>query len=96
MFGTGDIYDVLIIAGFLGVQYFLATRNSFYWGAILPIAFLAWRGSIIFTADGKILSHILITILGLAFLIGQWTAGRKSLKEKRKKELEKIKTQDLN
>jgi len=95
MFGVGDIYDVLIIAGFLGVQYFLASRNSFYWGAILPIAFLIWRVFIIFTTDGKILSHVLIMLLGLAFLIGQWTAGRKALKEKQKQELEKMATKDL-
>ncbi|MFB1051014.1 hypothetical protein [Paraliobacillus sp. JSM ZJ581] len=95
MFGFGDIYDVLIIAGCLGVQYFLATRNSFYWGAILPIAFLIWRGSVIFTTEGRILSHVLIMLLGLAFLIGQWNAGRKSLKEKQKLELEKMVTRDL-
>jgi len=31
MFGFG-FYDVFIIAGILGVQYFFSTRNSVYWG----------------------------------------------------------------
>jgi len=95
MFGFGDIYDVLIIAGFLGLQYFLSTRHSIYWGIILPVSFIVWRGIIIFTTDVNVLAQILITIVGLVFLLAQLSAGRKHLKEKQRKELEKMKSHDL-
>lgn len=96
MFGFGSIYDVLIIAAFLGLQFFLSTRHSMFWGLILPIAFLIWRGTIIFTSDVNVLAEILITVIGLLFLLGQFSAGRKQVKERQKKELEKMESHDLN
>lgn len=95
MFGYGDIYDVLIIAVLLGVQYYLASQNSIYWGAILPTAFVIWRVYLIFTTDENVLAQVLIILLGVAFLTGQWINGRKSLKKRQKKELLKIKANDL-
>ncbi len=94
MFGYG-LYDVFIIAGILGIQYFLSTRNSVYWGAFIPIIFLVWRSWILFNSNESILGHVLILLLGLAFLIGGWTEGRKSFHESRKKELEKMQSHDM-
>ena len=95
MFGFGDIYDVLIIVVLLGVQYFLASRKSIYWGALLPLGFLIWRIYLIVTTNNNILAQVILLLLGLAFLYGQWVSGRKSVKEKQKKELRKIKVRDI-
>lgn len=95
MFGFG-FYDVFIIAAFLGIQYFLSTRNSIYWGAIIPVVFVTWVTWMLVT--GRIESFILygaMLLLGIGFLVNQWGAGRKSLHKQRKKELEKMKSHDM-
>ncbi|WP_256860574.1 hypothetical protein [Paraliobacillus ryukyuensis] len=94
MFGFG-FYDVFIIAGILGVQYFLSTRNSVYWGGVIPLVFVVWRTWIFFNENEKFLSYALILLLGLAFLIGGWYEGRKALHKKRKQELDKMKSHDM-
>lgn len=96
MFGFG-FYDVLIIAAFLGVQYFLSTRNHVYFGAIIPVIYTAWLTWMFATSrfESSLLAYILILLVGLAFLIEQWHQGRKSLRERRKKELEKMKSHDM-
>ena len=94
MFDFG-LYNVLIYAGVLGVQYFFATRNSVYWGALIPVIFVTWRTWILFTSDERVLSYVLILLLGLAFLIGGWIKGRETLKERRKKELDKMRFHDM-
>lgn len=94
MFGFG-IFDVLIIAGILGVQHFLASRNSVYWGGLIPLAFVVWRTWMYFNGDEKFLAYILILLVGLAFLIGGWYEGRKALHKKRKQELDKMKSHDM-
>lgn len=38
---------------------------------------------------------MLILLVGLAFLIGEWYQGRNALREKRNQELNKIKSHDL-
>ncbi|MGN7479495.1 hypothetical protein ACTHOQ_16785 [Solibacillus silvestris] len=95
MFGFGDITNVLIIAICLGSQYFLASRRHMFWGALLPAAFVIWRGTILFTTDDTVLSQILIMAFGLVFLLGQWVQGRKAFKIKQEKELLKMKAHDI-
>lgn len=94
MFGFG-FYDVFIIAGILGVQHFLATRNSIYWGGLIPLVYVVWRTWIFFNGNEKFLSYVLILLVGLAFLIGGWYEGRKALHKKRKQELDKMRFQDM-
>lgn len=95
MFGFG-IYDVLIIAVFLGIQSILSSKSNLYWGAILPILFVIWRTGLFVTGNNEsFLSYILILIIGLLFLLGQWTNGRISLKERQEKELNKMQAHDL-
>lgn len=78
------------------IQYFMATRNIFLFGFIVPVAFtvtMTWMFSV-----GKIESVIMYTVLlivGLVILIGEWVRGRKSLKIRQKKELDSMKTKDL-
>lgn len=95
MFGFG-FYDVLIIAGFLGIQYFMSTRNSVYWGAVIPALFFTWLTWMLLTDRiESILLYGVIILLGSFFLIEQWKEGRKSLRNQRKKELEKMKSYDM-
>lgn len=94
MFGYG-LYDVFIIAGILLFQYFLSSRNSVFWGGVIPVIFVVWRTWLFFTEDISTLQNVLIMLVGLAFLIGGWYEGRKALEKRRKKELEKMALQDL-
>jgi len=94
MFGFG-FFDVFIIAAILGVQYFLSSRNSVYWGGLIPLVFVVWRTWILINEDENFLAYVLILLVGLAFLIGGWYEGRKALHEKRKQELDKMKSYDM-
>ncbi|GAB1765581.1 hypothetical protein ACLZHR_08645 [Priestia aryabhattai] len=86
------LFFVLISA----VHYFLSTRASVYWGAIIPVACLASFGWI-FTAyqvDHPI-KLILLFLFGLSILLVEWEKGRKIVKKKQQNELNKMKTQDI-
>ncbi|MGI8351984.1 hypothetical protein NiCM35_19695 [Niallia circulans] len=91
-----DFYGVFITAGILAVQFFFSTRNSIYWGAVLPllyIGFVTWM-----LATDRIesfIAYILILLLGILFLLAEWSGGRKYLHEKRRKELDKMKSHDM-
>ncbi|WP_431803237.1 hypothetical protein [Halobacillus andaensis] len=92
-----DFYMVFIIVGSLALQYFLSTRDQVYWGVVIPVVY---TGAIIWMhIAGVIESFIAVTLyvlLGLFFLFLEWKRGRKSLVSKRNKELEKMKTYDMN
>ena len=94
--GDIDFYRVLIIAGIMALQYFFSTRNSVYWGAIIPAAFLVWITSLY--ATHQIVSFkgfIILLLVGMLFLILEWEEGRKYLRKKQAKELDKIKAHDM-
>ncbi len=95
MFGLGGFYDVLVVAGFLALQYFFATRRHFLWGAILPIVFIGWRIYMVSTNDSNLLVNGVITIVGLLFLLVEWKSGRDAVKKKIEKELNKMQSHDL-
>lgn len=80
MFGFG-FYDVFIIAGILGVQHFLSTRDSVYWGALIPLVFVIWRTWILFNENENLLAYVLILLVGLAFL-RRMVRGTESSSEK--------------
>lgn len=81
MLGFGT-YDFLIYAGFLGVQYFLSTRKSAYWGGIIPVLFVFWLSWQFSTAQiESVIAYIVILLVGLLFLSEQWSMGRKSLQK---------------
>lgn len=84
MLGFGA-YDFLIYAGFLGVQYFLSTRKSSYWGAIIPILFVSWLSWKFITAQiESVIAYIVILLVGILFLSEQWSMGRKVLRNHEK------------
>lgn len=92
-----DWYRLLIVVLVLAVQHFLSTRDKPYWGMILPVLYLV---TLVFlqvseTIEWSFLKLLLIAIVGELFLLGNWVNGRKVLSNKRLKELEKMKAQDI-
>ncbi|MGN7939509.1 hypothetical protein [Virgibacillus sp. 6R] len=91
-----DFYFVFIVAAFLAVQYFFSTRNSVYWGAILPVVYLITMIWMLVTERlENMLAFLLYLILGMLFLLAEWKKGRDWVNEKRKRELEKMVTHDM-
>lgn len=91
-----DIYRLLIIVGILAVQYFLSTRNNVVWGAVIPVAYVIFSIWMLVTDRYEGTLHfILYLLLGLLFLLGEWITGRKTLKQKRNKELNKMRSHDM-
>jgi hypothetical protein len=87
---------VLIFALIFAVHYFLSTRTSVYWGAIIPVAYLAYCGWI-FTAQqvNHPIKLTLLLLFGLGMFLIEWEEGRKIFKKKQQNELNKMKTQDI-
>ncbi|MDF2682736.1 MAG: hypothetical protein K0R47_3926 [Brevibacillus sp.] len=82
----------------LGLQHYLSRRMSPYWGAILPVIYLAFfvYGYLfgLFHAGTEV-SMILAVIGGTAILSLAWVNGRTAVKNRRKKELEKMELLDF-
>ncbi|KIL72974.1 hypothetical protein SD77_3035 [Bacillus badius] len=57
------------------------------------IVFLTWM--LVTNRVESTIGYILYLLIGLLFLIAEWNGGRKYLREKRKKELDKMKTRDM-
>ncbi|MEH7461896.1 hypothetical protein V7166_07350 [Bacillus thuringiensis] len=93
------LYGFLIALILVGLQYFLSRRENVYFGMALPVLYVVtllylWISEIFFV-KGNTISFIFVILGGLVILLGIWVKGRESLKDKRKKELEKMKTQDI-
>ncbi|RKQ30244.1 hypothetical protein [Oceanobacillus halophilus] len=92
--GEFMIFFLVIIA--CAVQYFLSTRHSVYWGAIVPVLFLTGMTWMFITNRiESIIAFLILLVVGMIFLIEQWSRGRKSLKKNRSKELDKMKKLDI-
>ena len=93
-------YVTLLLFGLviLGSQYFLSRRNNTYWGAILPViyfAFFSYASLSGLLKGGNGFSKFLIVFGGTSFLLSIWVNGRQAVKDKRKKELEKMELYDM-
>ncbi|PAQ16390.1 hypothetical protein CD798_02000 [Bacillaceae bacterium SAOS 7] len=93
-----DLTRFMVVIGVLVVQHYLSRREQAYWGAVLPILYIA------FLVYGKITNLfigvsdkalLLIGVLGVVFLLGYWLSGREYVSKKRKREMEKIEVQNL-
>ncbi|UIJ69960.1 hypothetical protein LW858_32050 (plasmid) [Bacillus cereus] len=93
------LYGFLIAILLIGLQYFLSRRENVYWGLCLPILYvitLLYLGvTEVLTVKGNTLIFIIIILGGLAILLGIWIKGREDLKNKQKKELDRMKTKDM-
>ncbi|PNZ84022.1 Uncharacterised protein [Staphylococcus microti] len=70
-----------IIIVILALQYFMASRQSAIWGAVIPVLYVFVMGYLYVTHHfPSFLSFILFFALGAVFLIEEWHRGRKSIK----------------
>lgn len=91
-----DYSTFIIIFLMSALQYFMATRNIFLFGFIIPVIYTITMTWLFFTDKiESITMYIVLLIVGLIILIGQWTSGRKSLKNRQKRELSSMKKNDL-
>lgn len=86
----------LLIVAMSAIQYFMATRNPFILGVIMPVIFIAVMTWLFITnrIENNIM-YIVLLIVGLILLIEEWVKGRKALRNRRQKEMNKMKTKDL-
>jgi len=91
-----DTTKLLVVIIILGFQHFFSTRNNKYFGAILPLGYtLVMTWLFVNNQFDKPLAFILYLLLGLAFLLSGWKAGRNKYQKDRKNELNKMKTKDI-
>jgi len=91
------LVSITFITVGLGLQYFLSYRSNPYFGAIIPILFVAgmtWR--YLNGEYNSFLAYALLLGFGLILLLQEWSRGRKKLKKNQEKELEKMRTHDIN
>ncbi|MCU9593570.1 hypothetical protein OEV82_03750 [Caldibacillus thermolactis] len=86
----------LLIVAMSAIQYFMATRNPFILGVIMPVIFIGVMTWLFITnrIENNIM-YIVLLIVGLILLIEEWVKGRKALRNRRQKEMNKMKTKDL-
>lgn len=78
----------------VGIQHFLSSRNNLLLGGIVPSIYIIYFLRI-YLKEGISGFAVIFIILGFLFLLLLWYEGRSNLKERRKKELEKMKTIDM-
>lgn len=89
---------VFIYAGILALQYFLSKTGNKIIGLILPVVLIV---SIIYMYNTGIIKlglipTLILTVIALLFLLGQWSEAQKANEKKSKNELDKMKRKDLN
>lgn len=88
----------LVGLGIVGMQNLLGRLNQAYWGAIFPAIFLGYLvygyTSGLFK-EGSEFTIVLVGIGGIVILSLAWMKGRRAMKVKRKKEMEKMELLDL-
>lgn len=76
-----SIINILIIIVILALQYFMASRQSAIWGAVIPVIYVCVMIYLYMTHHfPSFLSFILFFVLGAVFLIEEWVRGRKNAK----------------
>ncbi|WP_226672286.1 hypothetical protein [Rossellomorea aquimaris] len=88
-------FQLLLLVVTFGFQYFLAKRDSVYWGFLIPAIFVVTMTYFVLVGQVKVLSAFLVVVVGVAFLMEEWFRGRKDLKKERTQELNKMKSQDI-
>lgn len=91
-------FPVLIYVLILALQYFLSKTGSKILGLILPIVLII---AVIYMYNSGIIKLVFIptlilTIIALLFLLGQWSEAQKAIKKKANNELDKMKRKELN
>lgn len=91
-----SVVTILLAIIILSIQYFMASRKSPIWGAVIPIIYTVLMGYLYITNYfNSFLAVILFFSLGMIFLIEEWSRGRKNRQKKETYELNKMRKQDL-
>ncbi len=86
----------LSVVAMCAMQHFMSRRNNRLWGGIVPIIFVAVMTWLYITGGIEhVIKYIVLLIVGLLLLLGEWSRGQKSLRKQREEELIKMKAQDL-
>ncbi|AKC77028.1 hypothetical protein ShL2_02176 [Staphylococcus haemolyticus] len=79
------------------IQYFLSKTGNKIIGGIVPILFIV--ALVFLYTTGKlglnIWGTLILGVIGLLFLLGQWSRAQKDNKKKEQKELDKMISKDL-
>lgn len=93
-----NLTELLLAIAVLIAQTFLSRREQAFWGAVLPVLYIGFlvygEASGLFKSGGDT-GLLFIGVLGTVILLSIWTAGRKHVAARRKKELEKIEIQNI-
>ncbi len=79
----------------LVIQYFISKQRIVMLGAILPTVYIIFLVWLFVERDASWKDSIILFIIGMALLLGEWIAGWEAYKKKQKRELEKMKGRDL-
>ncbi|RIL69382.1 hypothetical protein BUY49_11285 [Staphylococcus devriesei] len=91
------IFPVLLFAAIMAAQYFLSRTGNKLIGLIIPIITVIVMVYLHVTGflQLKLIGTIILTVIALLFLLGQWNNAQKDNKEKAKNEMNKMKSKDL-
>lgn len=88
---------VILYAVLLAIQYFLSKTENKIIGGIIPVLFIV--ALVVLYTTGKlglnIWGTLIFGIIGLLFLLGQWSSAQKDNKKKEQRELDKMIGKDL-
>jgi uncharacterized membrane protein (GlpM family) len=88
---------VILYAVLLAIQYFLSKTGNKIIGGIIPVLFIV--ALVVLYTTGKlglnIWGTLIFGIIGLLFLLGQWSSAQKDKKKKEQRELDKMIGKDL-
>ncbi|MEJ7218507.1 hypothetical protein [Staphylococcus gallinarum] len=89
---------VFIYAAILALQYFLSRTGNKIIGLILPIVLII---AVIYMYNTGIIKlglipTLILTVIALLFLLGQWSEAQKANEKKSENELDKMKRKELN
>ncbi|WP_016912241.1 hypothetical protein [Mammaliicoccus vitulinus] len=87
----------ILYAVLFAIQYFLSKTGNKIIGGIVPVLFIV--ALVVLYTSGKlglnIWGTLILGVIGLLFLLGQWNSAQKDNKKKEQKELDKMIGKDL-
>ena len=90
-------FPAILYALLFAIQYFLSKTGNKIIGSIVPLLFIVVL--VVLYMTGKlglnIWGTLIFGVIGLLFLLGQWSSAQKDNKKKEQKELDKMISKDL-
>ena len=90
-------FPAILYALLFAIQYFLSKTGNKIIGSIVPLLFIVVL--VVLYMTGKlglnIWGTLIFGVIGLLFLLGQWSSAQKDNKKKEQKEVDKMISKDL-